>query len=67
MLKSEVETENDTALSPHPSLIVFFFVLGSAFARLYLLFYETRNTKENAQQQKKPPVTQAMHMFGRVQ
>ena len=47
---SKVETENDTALSPHPSLIVFFFVLGSAFARLYLLLYETQNTRENTQQ-----------------
>ena len=47
---SKVETENDTALSPHPSLIVFFFVLGSAFAQLYLLLYETQNTRENTQQ-----------------
>ena len=64
---SKVETEKDTALSPHPSLIVFFFVLGSAFARLYLLLYETQNSKENTQQKNPPSVSQAMHMFGRVQ
>ena len=64
---SKIETENDTALSPHPSLIVFFFVLGSTFARLYLLLYETQNTRENTQQKNTPSVTQAMHMFGLVQ
>ena len=31
---------------PRPSLVVFFFVPGSAFAWLNILLYETRNTKE---------------------
>ena len=31
---------------PRPSLVVLFFVPGSAFARLNILLYETRNKKE---------------------
>ena len=58
---------------PRPSLVVFFFVPGSAFARLNILLYETRNTKEKTKQQQQQQqktasyASQAMYMFGRVQ
>ena len=57
---------------PRPSLVVLFFVPGSAFARLNILLYETRNKKEKTKQQQQQQKTasyasQAMYMFGRVQ
>lgn len=52
---------------PHRFLFSLFFVLGSAFARLSLLLYETRNTKENTQQQKNRQLRKLREGIERVQ